>query len=244
MWLQRKKLFVSMAVVVGLLVTAFAQAQTSSQNPPAAKAKAKAAAASAQAPATQEPAAPPPPPAGNRGMGAGMGWGMGPGMGGGMGQGMMGGRGMQQPMMGRGMGRAGGRGMRPGANLMAQLNLTEAQKSQLKAIQEQQTKDGQAVRERLRDARAKLREAMRADIPDEAAVKVAAGAVASLQAEQFVLQARVKGQRMKVFTPEQQKQLKDARARISERAERQMMRSMRQQRLMRQGMGRQWRDGI
>ena len=154
-----------------------------------------------------------------------MGWGTGPGM-------------------GRGMGRAGWRGMAPGQNLMAQLNLTQAQKDQLKAIQEQQKKDGQAVRERLQDARAKLREAMRADIPDEAAVKAAAGAVASIQAEQSVLQARVKGQRMKVLTPEQQKQLRDARARVAERAERQMMRSMRQQRLMRQGMGRPWRDGV
>ncbi len=253
MWLQRKNLLVSMAVVAGLLVTAAAQAQTPSQNPPAAKVKAKAAApatTAAPAPATQDQAAPPPPRVGNQGMGAGMGRGMGQRMGGGMGQGMMGGpgmmggRGMQRPMMGRRMGRAGGRGMAPGANLMAQLNLTQAQKDQMKAIQEQQRTDGQAVHDRLRDARAKLRDAMKSDIPDEAAVKAAAGAVASIQAEQFVLQARVKGQRMKVLTPEQLKQLTDARARMAERTERRMMRSMREQRLMRQGMRRQWRDGI
>ena len=112
----------------------------------------------------------------------------------------------------------------------AQLNLTEAQRDQLRQIQQQQATDAQAVRDRLRTARQQLREAMRADVPDEGAVRAAAEAVGAAQTEQSVLQARLKGQRMQVLTPEQLQQLKDARARVADR-----------QRNLRQGAARGWR---
>jgi len=106
---------------------------------------------------------------------------------------------------------------KPAAAPWRQLTLTEAQRTQLKGIQDQHAKDAQAVRERLRAARRQLADAMRPDIPDEAAVKAAAQAVAAAQTEQSVLQARLKAQRMKVLTPEQLQQLTDARARAAER---------------------------
>ncbi len=112
----------------------------------------------------------------------------------------------------------------------ARLNLTDAQRDQLKQIQAQQATDAQAVRERLRTARQQLREAMQADVPDEGAVRTAAEAVGAAQAEQSVLQARLKGQRMQVLTPEQLQQLKDARARVADR-----------QRNLRQSTARGWR---
>jgi periplasmic protein CpxP/Spy len=116
------------------------------------------------------------------------------------------------PAMGRGAGMGMGR----------QLNLTDAQKEQLRAMRDQQERDALALRQRMRDARLKLRTAMKADVPDEAAVKAAAGAVAAVQVDQFALQARRKAQLMKVLTPEQQQQVRQFRARAERQAARQM----------------------
>ena len=125
--------------------------------------------------------------------------------------------------------------MGPGA--LRQLNLTQVQRDELRALREQQQKDGQALRERMRTARAKMREAMRADIPDEAAVKAAASALAAVQADRFAAQARNRAQTMKLLTPEQQAQLKDIRRRTMRMAERRMM--FGQRRMMRGLMMRQ-----
>jgi Spy/CpxP family protein refolding chaperone len=154
-----------------------------------------------------------------------------------------------QGMMGQGMGQGTGPG-----GLMARLNLTQAQKDQLKAFHDQQLKDRQALREKMRDARQKLRDAMRADVPDENAVRTAAGAVAALQADQAALRARAKGQLMKALTPEQQAQLKEARARVARRAAREERLMMRGNRMMRPGrmrgegwgpmMDRMWHDPL
>ena len=122
----------------------------------------------------------------------------------------------------------------------AQLSLTEAQRDQVRALRETQRKDAQALREKMRAARQQLRQAMRADVPDEAAVRSAAGAVAALQADQAALQARTKGQFMKLLTPEQQARMKEARARAMQRAERaqRAQRAMRAERAQRQMMRR------
>jgi Spy/CpxP family protein refolding chaperone len=120
------------------------------------------------------------------------------------------------------------------------LNLTQAQRDQLRSIREAQRPETQALREKMRAARQVLHEVMSADVPDEAAVRAAAGAVAALQADQAVLLARAKGQFMSVLTPEQQAQWKAARARTAERAQRIRMRMGR---MMRQEFARQWRGG-
>jgi protein CpxP len=122
-------------------------------------------------------------------------------------------------------GRPGGRGRG-----QSDLNLTETQRDQIRTLRDAQRKDSQALREKMRTARQQLREAMGADVPDEAAVRSAAGAVAALQADQAALQARARSQFMKALTPEQQAQMKQARARASQRA----MRAMRAQRSPRQ----------
>jgi Spy/CpxP family protein refolding chaperone len=219
MCLQYKKLAVSLIAATGLVIAAAVQAQTSTQNPPPAKPKAQTAApAAAPAPQGQPPSAGqlPPPPPGGMGQGQGMGQGMGPGMRQG------------RPMPGMmGNPRARGRLVQRG---MAQLNLTQAQKDQMKALREQQQKDTQAVRERMKTARQTLQETMKADIPEEAAVKTAAGALATVQAEQFALQARGKAQMTKLLTPEQQKHMKDFRDRANLVGQRQMQRGNMMQR--------------
>jgi len=242
MLLQRMKLTLAVVAAAGLVAAGVAQAQTSSQTPPPAKPKAQTAAPAAPAPQGQPQG--PPPGAGQAmrpsrgGMGPGMGQGMGPGMGPRMGPRM--GPGMGQGMgwgMGQGFGAPmGNRGMRGQLMWrgMARLNLTQAQKDQMKAFRDLQQKDAQAVRERMEGARQKLQEAMKADVPDEAAVTAAAGAMATAQSEQIVLHARAKAQLMKVLTPEQQTQLKQQRARMNQMARRQMQR----------GMARRWRGWI
>jgi Spy/CpxP family protein refolding chaperone len=137
--------------------------------------------------------------------------------------------------------------------------LREAQRKDSQALREAQRKDSQALREKLRAARQQLQQAMRADVPDEAAVRSAAGAAAALQADQAVLQARSRAQFMKVLTPEQQAQLKQARASAAQRAqramraERQMMmrrnqtmrrEMMRRNQMLRRQYDRWWRDWI
>jgi protein CpxP len=134
------------------------------------------------------------------------------------------------PGRGRGMG-MGPQGMAGGGPL-ARLDLTQAQRDQVRALRDQQLKDTQALGEKMRAARQKMREAMRADLPDEAAVRSAAGAVAALQADRAALRARARSQFMKVLTPEQQARVKDARVRAAQRAQR-AMRAQRQ--MMRRG---------
>ncbi len=136
------------------------------------------------------------------------------------------------------------------------LNLTDAQRDQIRTLREAQRKDMQALRDRMRAARQQLQQAMRADVPDEAAVRSAAEAVAAVQADQAVLQARARSQFMQVLTPEQQARMTQARARAAERAQRaqRAMRAqrdargerqmMQRQRMMRQQYLRWWRGWI
>jgi Spy/CpxP family protein refolding chaperone len=133
----------------------------------------------------------------------------------------------------------------PSAGPMGALNLTQAQRDEIRTLREAQRKDSQALREQMRAARQQLQQAMRADVPDEAAVRSAAGAVAALQADLAVLQARARGQLMTVLTPEQQGKLKEARARAAQRAQRAMRmqrQTMRRGRMMGPQDYRWWRD--
>jgi Spy/CpxP family protein refolding chaperone len=95
----------------------------------------------------------------------------------------------------------------------------------------------------LRTARQQLQQAMSADVPDEAAIRSAAGAVAALQADQAVQQARARAQFMSVLTPEQQARMKQARARAAQRAQRSQRPMWRQQQLRHDAL-RRWRGWI
>ena len=128
----------------------------------------------------------------------------------------------------------------PGSGRQAGLNLTDTQREQIRMLRDAQRNDDRALREKMRAAREQLRQAMRADIPDEAAVRAAAGAVAALQADQAALRARSRAQFMKVLTPDQQARMKQARARLEQRARR-MQRAERQRQLRRNQALRQWR---
>ena len=132
------------------------------------------------------------------------------------------------------------------AGRQAGLNLTDAQREQIRVLRDAQRNENRALREKMRAAREQLRQTIRADVPDEAAVRSAAGAVAALQADQITLRARSRAQFMKVLTPDQQARMKQARARLEQRAwrmqraERQMQ--VRRNQMMRRNQAlRQWR---
>jgi len=134
----------------------------------------------------------------------------------------------------------------------AGLSLTQAQRDEIRTLREAQRQDAQPLREKMRAARRQLQQAMRADVPDEAAIRSAAGAVAALRADQAVQRARARTQFMSVLTPEQQARMRQARARAAQRAQRaqRAMRAQRSQRPMwrqqqlRQDALRRWRGWI
>jgi Spy/CpxP family protein refolding chaperone len=135
----------------------------------------------------------------------------------------------------------------PSGAAAARLGLSQAQRDQLRTLRETDRKETQALREKMRTARLALRDTMRADVPDEAAVRSAAGAVAALEADLVALRARAKGQFMKVLTPEQQAQTKQLRARAAQRARREMRaerQTMRRDQMRRQRYYRGWRGWI
>lgn len=128
----------------------------------------------------------------------------------------------------------------PGARARPGLSLTQAQRAEIRTFREAQRPEVRVRREKMRAARAQLRQAITADVPDEAAIRAAAGALAELQADEAVLQARTRAHIMSVLTPEQQAQWKGARTRMAERAQRLRLRLGR---MMRQESGRPWRGG-
>ncbi len=136
-------------------------------------------------------------PAGGRAWHRGM-HGMGPG-----------GPGLQGPMRG-GPGRDGGL-------LLRRLNLTEAQRDQVRAINAAHREEFRALAEKTRAAREALRTATQAEPVDEAAIRPAAAAMADVHAEQALLHARVRSEIQQVLTPEQREQAKQL---ASERAQR------------------------
>jgi Spy/CpxP family protein refolding chaperone len=103
----------------------------------------------------------------------------------------------------------------------AGLNLTDEQKTTIKALRDQQQADLKTTREALRTARQQLADARKAEPLDEKALRTAASALATAQADETVLRARHRAQYLGVLTPEQREIAKRRQA-AGMRAERQM----------------------
>lgn len=118
-----------------------------------------------------------------------------------------------------GMGRRGGpRG--PGGLLPALrgLELTDAQRQQVKATMGAHKATADAQRDALRAAHKALNDAITAGTFDEAAVREKAAALAVLDADAAVLRAKVHSEVWALLTPEQQAQAKARQAARAERA--------------------------
>jgi periplasmic protein CpxP/Spy len=94
---------------------------------------------------------------------------------------------------------------------LRQLDLTDEQREQIRSIREQNREAARAVGQKLMTARQGLRDAATAETMDEAAIRAAAGALATAEAEAAINHARVHAQVWKVLTPEQQAKAKELR---------------------------------
>jgi len=122
-----------------------------------------------------------------------------------------------------GPGGPGGRGFAAGFAL-GQLDLSDAQKQQVRAIMQRHREQSRATMERVQEAMQAQRAAINAVPVNEAAVRQASAALAAVQADAAVEQARLHADIFSILTVEQQEKAKQleaqARARGQERRQR------------------------
>ncbi|HJQ97335.1 MAG TPA: Spy/CpxP family protein refolding chaperone [Candidatus Polarisedimenticolaceae bacterium] len=88
--------------------------------------------------------------------------------------------------------------------------LTPEQREQVRAIWQKHRTEGLAdARERERDARCELRSLMRAETPDEAAVREAYRRAAKAGEDAAVLRMKARAEVMSLLTPEQREAMKN-----------------------------------
>jgi protein CpxP len=140
-----------------------------------------------------------------------------------------------------GGGRRGGHHFGPGGPggpglPLRELDLTDAQREQVKAIFDSHRDEFQAIGERLKTAHQAQQAASEAQPLDEAAIRAASANIAAVQADAAVLRAKVHAAVFQVLTPEQQEKAKALKAeREKNRAERrEQFQQRRQQRQQRQ----------
>lgn len=132
-----------------------------------------------------------------------------------------------------GFGRAGGPGPGPGGPfgplglprmLAEQLDVTDAQREQIRGIVSQHETEARQLGDRLGKALQAQHNAVNGETFDEGAIRAAASEVATAQAELAVLHGRVHADVLQVLTPEQHAKLRELRtemdARQQERAKR------------------------
>jgi Spy/CpxP family protein refolding chaperone len=127
----------------------------------------------------------------------------------------------QAPRAGRPRLGAGGLG---GGLALRALNLTEAQREQVRQLTERNREQAGPTLERLRSAREAQRQAIEALPPNEGQIRAAAQAVAEVEADLAVQRARLQADIYALLTTDQQAQLQKMRAqreaRLKERQQR------------------------
>ena len=133
--------------------------------------------------------------------------------------------------------RAGRReGPPPGGQLMhlRRLDLSEAQREQIRSIHEQSGEATQAADERVRAARQALQDAVTADLVNEGAIRAVATELGIAEGDAAVQRAYVHAQVWQMLTPEQQAAAREAEAEMQARAGQRLQR-MGERRGRRQG---------
>jgi protein CpxP len=102
---------------------------------------------------------------------------------------------------------------------LRELNVTDAQRDQIKAVMDQHRDDFKAIAGRERTARKALHDAITATPPDEATIRARSADVAAVDADMAVLRARVHSEVFAVLTPEQQGKAKSLRSEMEKRFE-------------------------
>lgn len=127
----------------------------------------------------------------------------------------------QPPQGGPGMHGPGGPRGGPGGPMMdfglRGIDLTDAQKEQVKTIMDSHKSEFDQIRTRMRDAQRAFGDATQADTIDEAAIRTKATAVAGVMADEAILRAKVHGEVLQILTADQQDQLKAKREEMQKR---------------------------
>jgi protein CpxP len=122
----------------------------------------------------------------------------------------------------------GGPGMRGGPGVvrgpmgdlgLRGIELTDAQREQVRAIMESHREAFADLRTKLGAAHRAFADAARAGAVDEAAIRTQSTAVANAMADEAILRARVRAEVHALLTAEQQQQLKDREAQMQKRLE-------------------------
>ena len=111
----------------------------------------------------------------------------------------------------------GGRGG-PGADFgLRGVDLTDAQRDQVRTIRESHQSEFDAARTKLRDAHRAFAEATRAATIDEAAIRARSADVAAAMADEAILRAKVHAEVFAILTPEQQQKANEVRSSMKQR---------------------------
>ena len=123
----------------------------------------------------------------------------------------------------RGPGGPGGRMGGPGGPmgmlpmLARELNITDAQKAQIKAIADSHRDEWKALGDRARTAHEGLQQAVTADAVDEGLIRQRSAEVAAVEADMAVARARTHAEVFQLLTPEQKTQAKTLQSTREER---------------------------
>jgi protein CpxP len=100
---------------------------------------------------------------------------------------------------------------------LRQLDLSDAQKEQIRAIQESHRDEGRLIAERTRTAQRDLNLAAEGTVVDESNIRAKANALAAVIADGTIHRAKVNAEIFNVLTSEQQQKLEAFRAEMQER---------------------------
>lgn len=112
-------------------------------------------------------------------------------------------------------------GMR-GNRLFRHLELTDAQKEQMKAIREASRETTKGLRDSLREGRKQLREMGTNGVFDQGAVELVAAQQAEIHKQLIIERQKVKSQMFALLTPEQKTKLEEMKANFAERRQQRM----------------------
>jgi len=131
---------------------------------------------------------------------------------------------------GRGAGQAGPGGPGFGAGFaLGQLDLSDAQKQQVRDVMQRHREQSRGTMDRLREAMQAQRAAINQVPVNEAAVRQASAALAAVQADAAVDEARLHADIFSVLTVEQQEKAKQLEAQARARGQERRQRAPRQQ---------------
>ena len=99
-----------------------------------------------------------------------------------------------------------------------ELQITDAQRDQLRALADSHRDEWKALADRMRTARQGLMAAVTADSVDETLIRQKSADVAAVEADMAVARARVHGEVLQILTAEQKAKLKELQTRMQNRA--------------------------